>query len=114
MRLMALGASNRKVGETLLNKESSRSHSVFTCFIEKTVKSDNGVANVITSRLNIIDLAGAHGQQGTLSQLAGCQVCCHWSELRAIAGLLGPDGFWGRQVLGLHGCHGYAAQQLPE
>lgn len=62
LRLMELGSRNRKVGETLLNKESSRSHSVFTCFIEKTLKSENGVANVITSRLNIIDLAGRHKQ----------------------------------------------------
>jgi hypothetical protein len=29
------GAENRHVGETRLNRESSRSHSVFTCVIER-------------------------------------------------------------------------------
>ncbi len=58
LKLMQKGAQRRHVGETRLNAESSRSHSVFTCFIEKTSRSDNGLTNVITSRLNLIDLAG--------------------------------------------------------
>jgi kinesin family protein 15 len=66
LKLMQKGANSRHVGETRLNRESSRSHSVFTCTIEKTTVSDNGLKNVITSRLNLIDLAGgwAGGQAG--------------------------------------------------
>ena len=33
-RLMQQGSSNRKVGETAMNKDSSRSHSIFTIYIE--------------------------------------------------------------------------------
>lgn len=35
MRVLRRGAENRHVGETRLNRESSRSHSVFTCVIER-------------------------------------------------------------------------------
>jgi kinesin family protein 15 len=60
MRLMRLGAENRHVGETRLNRESSRSHSVFACTLERQSKSqETGVTQVLFSRLNLIDLAGA-------------------------------------------------------
>lgn len=59
MRLMHMGAENRHVGETRLNRESSRSHSVFTCTLERHSKSkETGVTHVLFSRLNLIDLAG--------------------------------------------------------
>jgi hypothetical protein len=59
MRLMRTGAENRHVGETRLNRESSRSHSVFTCVLERQSKSQaTGITNVLFSRLNLIDLAG--------------------------------------------------------
>jgi hypothetical protein len=35
--LLLKGASNRKVASTNMNRESSRSHSVFTCIIESKV-----------------------------------------------------------------------------
>jgi kinesin family protein 15 len=58
MMLMRKGAENRHTGETRMNRESSRSHSVFTCVVEKSSKSTQGVTSVICSRLNLIDLAG--------------------------------------------------------
>ena len=33
-KLMIQGTSNRKTGETAMNKDSSRSHSIFTIYIE--------------------------------------------------------------------------------
>jgi Kinesin motor domain len=33
-KLMNFGSSQRKVGETAMNKDSSRSHSIFTIYIE--------------------------------------------------------------------------------
>jgi hypothetical protein len=33
-KLMKFGSSQRKTGETAMNKESSRSHSIFTIYIE--------------------------------------------------------------------------------
>jgi kinesin family protein 15 len=58
MKLMRQGAENRRTSETRMNRESSRSHSVFTCVVEKSSKSTQGVTTVICSRLNLIDLAG--------------------------------------------------------
>lgn len=55
---LARGADNRHTGETRLNRESSRSHSVFTCTVEKTVTS-NGVSKIYFARIHLIDLAGA-------------------------------------------------------
>lgn len=60
MALMRKGAENRHTGETRLNRESSRSHSVFTCVLERQSKNQTtGITNVLFSRLNLIDLAGA-------------------------------------------------------
>jgi kinesin family protein 15 len=68
MRLMRMGAENRHVGETRLNRESSRSHSVFACTLERQSKSaETGVTNVLFSRLNLIDLAGAGAGGGRSS-----------------------------------------------
>eukprot|EP00200_Dunaliella_tertiolecta_P008228 CAMPEP_0202367962 /NCGR_PEP_ID=MMETSP1127-20130417/194_1 /ASSEMBLY_ACC=CAM_ASM_000462 /TAXON_ID=3047 /ORGANISM="Dunaliella tertiolecta, Strain CCMP1320" /LENGTH=1300 /DNA_ID=CAMNT_0048963299 /DNA_START=104 /DNA_END=4006 /DNA_ORIENTATION=+ len=64
LTLMRHGAENRHTGETRLNRESSRSHSVFTCTVEKTSKASNGVTSVICSRLNLIDLAGSERVHG--------------------------------------------------
>jgi kinesin family protein 3/17 len=33
-KIMINGSGNRKVGETAMNKDSSRSHSIFTIYIE--------------------------------------------------------------------------------
>lgn len=57
--LMRKGAQNRKIGQTRMNHESSRSHSVFTCTIESTSRSEAGITNIRFSRLNLVDLAGS-------------------------------------------------------
>eukprot|EP00878_Enallax_costatus_P027357 GHUV01029436.1.p1 GENE.GHUV01029436.1~~GHUV01029436.1.p1 ORF type:complete len:241 (+),score=83.16 GHUV01029436.1:535-1257(+) len=83
MRLMRTGAENRHVGETRLNRESSRSHSVFACTLERHSKSqETGVTNVLFSRLNLIDLAGSeriHGGEHGGSQATGkhFREACH-------------------------------------
>lgn len=43
MNLTTRGARNRHVGSTLMNKESSRSHSVLTTTIESKTMNDDGV-----------------------------------------------------------------------
>jgi hypothetical protein len=58
--LIARGSRNRHVGSTVMNKESSRSHSVLTTIIEtKSMKDAGGVWNIKTARFHIIDLAGS-------------------------------------------------------
>lgn len=52
------GSSNRKVAATNMNRESSRSHSVFTCVIESRREKDSGT-NLRYARLNLVDLAGS-------------------------------------------------------
>ena len=60
--LIVRGQAARKVGETAMNRESSRSHSVFTCTLECASTDANGVTQVLHSRLNLVDLAGGHLQ----------------------------------------------------
>jgi kinesin family protein 15 len=57
---------NRRVAETSMNRESSRSHAVFTITIEsKRKESKGGVVNIRTSQLNLVDLAGSERQRDT-------------------------------------------------
>lgn len=56
--LIRRGAQNRRIGQTRMNHESSRSHSVFTCTIESTAQSAAGLTSIRFSRLNLVDLAG--------------------------------------------------------
>lgn len=58
------GRMNRHVGATAVNKESSRSHSVFTLTINSKTKRD-GILNILSSRFHIIDLAGSERQKLT-------------------------------------------------
>ena len=59
INLIVKGAKNRHVGETAMNKQSSRSHSLLTAKIESKSLSKTGVWNIKTSRFHIIDLAGS-------------------------------------------------------
>lgn len=62
--LLKIGARNRHVSSTSMNKESSRSHSVFTLYIESKSNFD-GLTNFKSSRFNLIDLAGSERQKST-------------------------------------------------
>ncbi|KAI3872118.1 hypothetical protein MKX03_033179, partial [Papaver bracteatum] len=60
--LLTRGAANRKVAATNMNRESSRSHSVFTCVIESRWEKDS-TTNLRFARLNLVDLAGSERQK---------------------------------------------------
>jgi kinesin family member 17 len=63
-QLINKGILNRKVGETAMNAESSRSHSIFTIYFESTeVVAD--FQRCKSSKLNLIDLAGSERQDKT-------------------------------------------------
>ncbi|KAG0605936.1 hypothetical protein M758_9G099600 [Ceratodon purpureus] len=62
VHLLLLGAANRKVAATNMNRESSRSHSVFTCTIESKWEF-NSMTNIRFGRLNLVDLAGSERQK---------------------------------------------------
>jgi kinesin family protein 6/9 len=52
------GESNRTVGEHTLNKESSRSHCIYTIHVESKSKIESS-EKVVFSQLNLVDLAGS-------------------------------------------------------
>ncbi|CAI9260703.1 unnamed protein product [Lactuca saligna] len=56
--LITHGSANRRVAATNMNRESSRSHSVFTCVIESRWEKDS-TSNLRFARLNLVDLAGS-------------------------------------------------------
>ncbi|KAF5198808.1 Kinesin-like protein kin-12f, partial [Thalictrum thalictroides] len=62
LKLLAEGAANRKVAATNMNRESSRSHSVFTCVIESRWEKES-ITNLRFARLNLVDLAGSERQK---------------------------------------------------
>ncbi|XP_059645790.1 kinesin-like protein KIN-12F, partial [Cornus florida] len=62
LKLLSQGSSNRKVAATNMNRESSRSHSVFTCVIERRWEKDS-TSNLRFARLNLVDLAGSERQK---------------------------------------------------
>ncbi|RXH88151.1 hypothetical protein DVH24_042222 [Malus domestica] len=64
LRLLIQGSSNRKVAATNMNRESSRSHSVFTCVIESRWEKDS-TTNLRFARLNLVDLAGSERQKSS-------------------------------------------------
>ncbi|KAK4420079.1 Kinesin-like protein KIN-12B [Sesamum alatum] len=65
-QLLTKGLSNRRTSATRVNAESSRSHSVFTCFVESRSKSAaDGLSRLKMSRINFVDLAGSERQKQT-------------------------------------------------
>ena len=64
IKLLLQGSKNRRVGETAMNRESSRSHAVLTLSI-KSVEDDGERRIVKRSCFNMIDLAGSERQKRT-------------------------------------------------
>lgn len=65
--ILQRGARNRHIGATSMNKESSRSHTVFTVTIQ-TKSSCGGLTKIKTSRLNLVDLAGSERQKAAQTE----------------------------------------------
>ena len=85
-----VGKKNRSVGATLMNADSSRSHSIFTITIEVVEKlsAKDTEAHIRVGKCNLVDLAGserasktgATGARGGCGPAAGAAVlrlqCC--------------------------------------
>lgn len=63
-KIMNAGMRHRKVGQTAMNDQSSRSHSIFTIYIENSVMKD-GAQKIRAGKLNLVDLAGSERQSKT-------------------------------------------------
>jgi kinesin family protein 3/17 len=64
IQIMETGNNNKSTGATAMNAESSRSHSVFTIYIESSQETD-GANNFKNAKLNLVDLAGSERQDKT-------------------------------------------------
>lgn len=58
LKVLEIGEKNWSVGETAMNKGSSRSHCIFSLFLE-TVCQKGKIETVKKSKLNLVDLAGS-------------------------------------------------------
>jgi kinesin family protein 3/17 len=67
-KLHEVGKKNRSVGATLMNADSSRSHSIFTVTIETSEVNEGEAeedAHIRVGKLNMVDLAGSERQAKT-------------------------------------------------
>ncbi|XP_031472479.1 uncharacterized protein LOC116244724 [Nymphaea colorata] len=65
MKYLKIGNQNRTTGETLMNTESSRSHSIFTIYVESLEKGPENIDKLVGSKFNLVDLAGSERQSKT-------------------------------------------------
>ena len=65
MYLLDLGNESRHVASHALNATSSRSHVIFTLYIEQSKVSRSGQATRLKSKFNLIDLAGSERAERT-------------------------------------------------
>lgn len=65
--VMNVGQKNRSVGSTLMNQESSRSHSIFTITVETSQEDPTNPKKpkIRQGKLNLVDLAGSERQGKT-------------------------------------------------
>ena len=60
------GFNSRHVGKTSMNDESSRSHCIFSVYIEsKELNNDSKKSGIKAGKLNLVDLAGSERQSKT-------------------------------------------------
>ncbi|XP_047130894.1 kinesin-like protein KIF15 isoform X1 [Hydra vulgaris] len=66
-RVLESGWLNRRVASTSMNRESSRSHAVFTVSLSSK-RRVGGMANIKVAKLHLVDLAGSERQKDTNTQ----------------------------------------------
>ena len=64
-KIMQLGWKNRSTGSTLMNADSSRSHSIFTIHLERAEMDEANEEHIRAGKLNLVDLAGSERQAKT-------------------------------------------------
>ena len=65
MECLHMGMKNRHVGETQMNRQSSRSHSIFTINLSIRLEQSDGSKILKTPKLHFVDLAGSERQKLT-------------------------------------------------
>lgn len=67
LSVLLQGSKNRRIETTSMNSESSRSHTIFTIYIESSECRD-GVTTVRRSKVNVVDLAGSERVKHTKAE----------------------------------------------
>ncbi len=92
--LMENGWKNRAVGATLMNADSSRSHSIFSISVEMmdtALESLNGEKQHIRrGKLNLVDLAGSERQSKTGYVMTNFRLYHHSYTVQFLKDLLKP------------------------
>lgn len=70
-KILDKGSSKRRTAETLLNKQSSRSHSIFSITIHIKECTPEGEEMIKCGKLNLVDLAGSEN----ISRSGAREVC---------------------------------------
>jgi hypothetical protein len=65
LKWMNMGNDGRTTGATAMNEDSSRSHSVFSVYVETMVNMDAEKPLIKAGKLNLVDLAGSERQSKT-------------------------------------------------
>lgn len=79
-KILDKGSSKRRTAETLLNKQSSRSHSIFSITIHIKECTPEGEEMIKCGKLNLVDLAGSEN----ISRSGAREVLYHFSHLNAL------------------------------
>lgn len=58
-RILEIGSAKRRTADTLMNKQSSRSHSIFSITIHIKERTPEGEEIIRCGKLNLVDLAGS-------------------------------------------------------
>ena len=61
-KVLATGNKNKTMGETKMNQNSSRSHCIFSLYVETQNKETNSFK---VGKINFVDLAGSERQSKT-------------------------------------------------
>mmetsp|Transcript_8599 Transcript_8599/g.25741 ORF Transcript_8599/g.25741 Transcript_8599/m.25741 type:complete len:1294 (-) Transcript_8599:885-4766(-) len=65
---MAGGRAAGATGATAMNAQSSRSHSIFTVWVEMCETREDGSDHIVAGKLNLVDLAGSERQSKTQAE----------------------------------------------
>lgn len=79
-KILDKGSAKRRTAETLLNKQSSRSHSIFSITIHIKECTPEGEEMIKCGKLNLVDLAGSEN----ISRSGAREVLYHFSHLDAL------------------------------
>ena len=116
-RAPAQGETNRVIGEHQLNRESSRSHSIFTITLRSAPapgSEDYGSPEAASSaKLHLVDLAGSERVSKTKSDGQLLREAGHINKSLSILEQVGGAGMEGEGA-GLPGCTGWLRQMAGQ